>query len=128
MRLLYAWLRGSHARSLQQDPGRQAAGDRGSTGRQHLPLRHLPADARCHRRALQDARKGSVTMANTWPKERRIIGTKVQRLDGPEKATGNAKYSYDINRPGMLHATILGCPYAHAKLKSLDTSAAEKMP
>ena len=36
-------------------------------------------------------------MAYTWPKERRIIGTKVQRLDGPEKATGNAKYSFDIN-------------------------------
>src|SRR6516225_9614038 len=67
-------------------------------------------------------------MANTWPKERRVIGTKVQRLDGPDKATGRAKYSYDINRPGMLHARILGCPYAHAKLKSLDTSVAEKMP
>src|SRR5438445_7722885 len=67
-------------------------------------------------------------MANTWPKERRLIGTKVQRLDGPEKATGRAKYSYDINRPGMLHGCILGCPYAHAKLKSLDTTAAEKMP
>ena|SRR5260370_258159 len=67
-------------------------------------------------------------MANTWPKERRLIGTKVQRLDGPEKATGRAKYSYDINRPGMLHARILRCPYAHAKLKSLDTSAAEKIP
>jgi xanthine dehydrogenase YagR molybdenum-binding subunit len=64
----------------------------------------------------------------TWPKERRIIGSKVQRLDGPDKATGRAKYSYDINRPGMLHAKVLRCPYAHAKLKTLDTSAAEKMP
>src|SRR5260370_7884397 len=67
-------------------------------------------------------------MANTWPKERRLIGTKVQRLDGPEKATGRAKYSFDINRPGMLHARILRCPYGHAKVKSLDTTAAEKMP
>jgi xanthine dehydrogenase YagR molybdenum-binding subunit len=67
-------------------------------------------------------------MANTWPKERRLIGTKVQRLDGPDKATGRAKYSYDINRPGMLHAKILRCPYAHAKLKSLDAAEAEKMP
>src|SRR6266852_5417840 len=66
-------------------------------------------------------------MATTWPKQRRIIGTKVQRIDGPDKATGLAKYSYDINRPGMLHAKILRCPYAHARLKSLDTSAAEKM-
>lgn len=45
-------------------------------------------------------------MAYTWPKERRLIGTKVQRLDGPEKATGRAKYSFDINRPGMLFAKV----------------------
>src|SRR5438105_1365855 len=67
-------------------------------------------------------------MANTWPKERRLIGTKIQRLDGPEKATGRAKYSYDINRPGLLHGKILRSPYAHARLKSVDVSAAEKMP
>src|SRR5438128_1937469 len=67
-------------------------------------------------------------MPNSWPKKNRIIGTRVSRLDGPEKATGVAKYSFDINRPGMLHAKILRCPYAHAKLKSVDTSAAEKMP
>ncbi|HXG08575.1 MAG TPA: xanthine dehydrogenase family protein molybdopterin-binding subunit [Gemmataceae bacterium] len=64
----------------------------------------------------------------TWPKERRVLSTKVPRLDGPDKATGRAKYTYDINRPGMLHAKILRCPHAHAILKSLDTSAAEKMP
>ncbi len=67
-------------------------------------------------------------MATSWPKKRRLIGTKVPRVDGPDKATGHAKYSYDINRPGMLHAQILRCPYAHAKLKHLDTAAAEKMP
>src|SRR5438552_15430195 len=66
-------------------------------------------------------------MAISWPKERRVIGTKVTRLDGPDKATGRAKYSYDINRPGMLHAAILRLSYAHANIKTLDTSAAEKM-
>lgn len=64
----------------------------------------------------------------TWPKERRLLGTRVPRLDGPAKSTGTAKYSYDINRPGMLHARILRCPHAHARLTKLDTSAAEKMP
>jgi xanthine dehydrogenase YagR molybdenum-binding subunit len=68
-------------------------------------------------------------MANaTWPKKPRLIGKETQRLDGPEKATGHAKYSFDINRPGMLHARILRCPYAHAKLQTIDISAAEKMP
>src|SRR5262245_24144199 len=63
-----------------------------------------------------------------WPTTRRLIGTKVQRLDGPEKATGRAKYSFDINRPGMLHARIARCPHAHATVKNLDTTAAEKVP
>jgi xanthine dehydrogenase YagR molybdenum-binding subunit len=67
-------------------------------------------------------------MANTWPKERRLIGTKVQRVDGPYKATGRAKYSFDINRPGMLHAQILRCPYAHARIKGIDTTAAASLP
>jgi xanthine dehydrogenase YagR molybdenum-binding subunit len=67
-------------------------------------------------------------MANSWPKERRLIGTRVSRIDGSEKSTGRAKYSFDINRPGMLHAAILRSPFAHAKVKSVDTSVAEKMP
>jgi xanthine dehydrogenase YagR molybdenum-binding subunit len=64
----------------------------------------------------------------TWPKERRLLGKKHSRIDGPAKATGTAKYSYDINRKEMLHGVILRCPYAHAKLTELDTAAAEKMP
>src|SRR5262245_55290536 len=67
-------------------------------------------------------------MAEGWPKKRRILGTKVKRIDGPDKATGRAKYSYDINRKGMLHGVVLRSPHAHAKIKSLDTSAARKTP
>src|ERR671939_1344546 len=67
-------------------------------------------------------------MATSWPKKRRLLGTRVRRLDGPDKATGKAKYTYDYNLDGMLHAQILRCPHAHAKLKTLDYSAAEKMP
>src|SRR4051812_7182294 len=63
-----------------------------------------------------------------WPKNRRLLGTKIKRLDGPDKATGRAKYSYDINRPGMAHGMILRSPYAHAKIKSIDTEAARKAP
>src|SRR5437660_3995680 len=62
-----------------------------------------------------------------WPTNRRVIGTKVPRLDAPAKATGRAKYSFDINRPGMLHARILRCPHAHARVKNIDTGAAEKI-
>jgi xanthine dehydrogenase YagR molybdenum-binding subunit len=66
--------------------------------------------------------------AEGWPKKRRLLGTRVRRLDGPAKATGRAKYSYDINRKGMLHGRILRSPYAHAKIKSIDTSALKQVP
>jgi xanthine dehydrogenase YagR molybdenum-binding subunit len=66
-------------------------------------------------------------MAITWPKKSRIIGTRVPRIDGPAKSTGTAKYSFDINRPGMLHAVMLRCPHAHAAIKNLDTKEAEKV-
>jgi xanthine dehydrogenase YagR molybdenum-binding subunit len=65
-----------------------------------------------------------------WPEaERRtVIGTRVTRVDSPVKVSGQAKYTYDVHRPGMLYGKVLRSPYAHAKLVSVDTSAAEKMP
>jgi xanthine dehydrogenase YagR molybdenum-binding subunit len=67
-------------------------------------------------------------MAVEWPAKKRLIGTKVSRIDGALKSTGRAKYSFDINRPGMLHGVILRSPHAHAKIKSIDLTKAEKMP
>src|SRR5213592_1310157 len=61
-----------------------------------------------------------------WPTNRRLIGTKVQRLDGPDKATGRAKYSFDINRPGLIHAKILRSKHAHATIRAIDTDNCEK--
>src|SRR5271169_707826 len=60
--------------------------------------------------------------------ERKLIGKRTKRIDGPFKSSGQAKYSYDINRPGMLFGKILTCPYAHAKITSVDTSEAERLP
>jgi xanthine dehydrogenase YagR molybdenum-binding subunit len=44
------------------------------------------------------------------------------------KVQGKAKYTYDYNPAGLLHGAIVRCPYAHARVKSVDTSAAEKLP
>jgi xanthine dehydrogenase YagR molybdenum-binding subunit len=65
-----------------------------------------------------------------WPdaQHRTLIGTRVTRVDSPVKVSGQAKYTYDVHRPGMLYGKVLRCPYAHAKVVSIDTSAAEKMP
>ena len=67
-------------------------------------------------------------MVAKWPEQPRLLGKDHQRIDGFEKASGKAKYSFDINLPGLLHASILRCPHAHAKLTKLDTSKAEKAP
>jgi xanthine dehydrogenase YagR molybdenum-binding subunit len=66
----------------------------------------------------------------SWPgaSERSLIGKPLSRLDGPVKSTGAAKYPSDIRRDGMLHAKILTCPHAHARIKSIDTSAAKAIP
>lgn len=62
------------------------------------------------------------------PEKRALIGKRISRVDGPLKVSGKAKYSYDINRPGMLYGKMLRCPHAHARIVSIDISAAEKMP
>ena len=57
-----------------------------------------------------------------------LLNHPMQRVDGPLKVSGAAHYTYDIRIPNMLYARILRCPHAHAKLSSIDTSAAEKIP
>ncbi|HRR56198.1 MAG TPA: xanthine dehydrogenase family protein molybdopterin-binding subunit, partial [Acidobacteriota bacterium] len=65
-----------------------------------------------------------------WPeKENRWrIGRYIERVDGPPKVSGAAEYTYDVKLYGMLYAKMLTCPYAHARITSIDTSAAETMP
>ncbi|MGZ4845484.1 MAG: xanthine dehydrogenase family protein molybdopterin-binding subunit, partial [Candidatus Angelobacter sp.] len=65
-----------------------------------------------------------------WPaaEKRTLIGKRISRVDGPDKVSGRAKYTYDVHRPGMLYGKVVRCPHAHAKVVSVDTSAAEKMP
>ena len=66
----------------------------------------------------------------SWPAmdKRRVMGKRLNRLDGVAKSSGRAKYNSDLNPPGLLHAVILSSPHAHCKITSIDTSAAEKMP
>jgi xanthine dehydrogenase YagR molybdenum-binding subunit len=65
-----------------------------------------------------------------WPEaeKRSLIGKRISRLDGPVKAAGAAKYSFDINRPGMLWAKPVTSPYARAEVVSVDLTDAESMP
>jgi len=56
-----------------------------------------------------------------------IVGKPILRRDALEKVTGKAKFAGDIRLPGMLYAKILRPPAHGAKLKNVDTSAAEKI-
>jgi len=66
----------------------------------------------------------------SWPPvaERTLLGKSIKRLDGPDKVTGRAKYTYDIIRPGMLYGEILGSPHARARVTAIDLTAAQKLP
>ncbi len=55
------------------------------------------------------------------------IGARVPRLEDPRFLTGKGRYTDDINRPGQTYAYIIRSPHAHARIKSVDTSAAKAM-
>ena len=57
-----------------------------------------------------------------------VIGKSVPRIDAFEKLTGRAKYTGDLKFPNMLVGKLLTSPYAHARILSIDTSEAEKLP
>ena len=56
------------------------------------------------------------------------VGTRPIRPDGVPKVTGRAMYGADLKLPGMVYGKVLRSPHAHARIKSIDTSAAEELP
>jgi isoquinoline 1-oxidoreductase beta subunit len=62
------------------------------------------------------------------PKDFKIIGTNVKRVEGPSKVTGKAEFSIDVRLPGMLTAAIAHPPVCGGKVKSFRASKAEAIP
>ena len=58
----------------------------------------------------------------------KIVGTSPVKHDGIDKVTGRAKFGADMFLPGMLVGKILRSPHPHAIIRSIDTSAAERLP
>ena len=58
----------------------------------------------------------------------RTVGQAIPRVDGRERVTGAARYTYDIQLPGMIYGAILRSPHAHARIKRLDIAAAAALP
>ncbi len=60
--------------------------------------------------------------------ELNVVGQRTKRIDAIHKVTGAAKYTADIQLPGMLYGKFLRSPYPHARIKSIDFSAARAYP
>ena len=58
----------------------------------------------------------------------KVIGSPLNRVDGPKKVTGTAIYTSDHHFDGMLYAVPVRATVAAGMIKTLDTTAAEKMP
>ena len=58
----------------------------------------------------------------------RTVGRPDRRTDAGEKVSGHAVYTVDIDLPGMLHARVLRSPHGHARIRTIDASAARAMP
>ncbi len=69
--------------------------------------------------------KPNIVLSN---QEYKVVGTRPIRHDGADKVTGRARYGADISLAGMLHGKVLRSPHAHAKIKSIDSTAAEALP
>ena len=61
-------------------------------------------------------------------KEYSVVGKGLPRVDTTAKATGQGKFTEDVFLPGMLWGKILRSPHPHARILSIDTSRAEKLP
>jgi len=64
-----------------------------------------------------------------WPEgPLEIVGREVPRIDGPQRARGEARYTADLQLPGMLHTAVLRSPHAHARVTRIDLAPALALP
>lgn len=75
---------------------------------------------------LPAVKTGSIALKQ--PKDFRLVGKPVQRVDVPSKTDGGAQFGIDVRVPGMLFAVIARCPHFGGKLISFDATAAKAVP
>ena len=100
-------------------------------GRQSVPLHRLRQD-RPRRAGRRRRDERSLTMQEKVKdapgSEFKYVGTRPIRPDGVDKVTGRARFGADLAMSGQLVGKVLRSPHPHARIKSIDTSAAEKLP
>jgi CO/xanthine dehydrogenase Mo-binding subunit len=70
----------------------------------------------------------AMTLGQSGSKVGAQVGRSVPRLESRDKVTGSAEYIHTMRLPGMLHAKIFRSTVAHGRIRSIDTSAARKVP
>src|ERR1700730_18569643 len=89
---------------------------------QYLPLHRISNDHRGGPRGSQ----GSGRIMNEVGTS--LFRSRVTALDGPDKVTGAARFTFDVILRGMLHAKVLRSPHPHARIVAIDASRAEALP
>lgn len=66
----------------------------------------------------------------SWQKDEdlKLVGKEITRIDGYDKVSGTARFTFDIELPNMAFAVTLRSPHPHARIKKIDTSKALKLP
>ncbi|MEU8662800.1 molybdopterin-dependent oxidoreductase [Actinoplanes philippinensis] len=77
-------------------------------------------------RAITDAVNGRPPAV--CPAEGAAVGSSLGAPAGPQVVTGTARYTFDLDIPGLLHLSVLRSPHAHARIRSIDTSGALAVP
>ena len=78
-------------------------------------------------RQVAEKKTGPAGRPAPWGKTR-VVGKPLPRIDAYERVSGTAVYAIDVSLPDMLHVAFVRCPHAHARVKRIDTSRAERMP
>jgi aerobic-type carbon monoxide dehydrogenase small subunit (CoxS/CutS family) len=78
-------------------------------------------------RDVQNGRVPATALLEADTSDGEVIGKSVRRIDAPSKVSGRLKYAGDMTMPGMLHVQVLRSPHPHARIVSIDTSAALAM-
>src|SRR5579885_3805939 len=63
-----------------------------------------------------------------WPKETKYLGKPTPRIDAVPKVTGAAKYTSDVNPPGLLYGAIFRSPLPAGAVKAIDVTKARAVP
>src|SRR3989454_912191 len=71
---------------------------------------------------------GAAPMTSVAERPASVLDKPEWRVEGREKVTGAAQYAADIALPGMLHAAYVTSPYPHARIVSIDATAARDLP